>query len=217
MKFTEILTEKVGPLPGWAWVGIAAVGFFFLKNRLSGSSSSTSTSGQNMQQPSDANPTGLQGPPGPQGVAGPPGSPGGVYYEPGGYPPRILPIGPPNYAGNVVVVPGSSIIAPRPGVLPYPPPAGWTGPVPRYTSPPAIGGAASIGRGRGHHPAGSKSSDRWEDHHPSNKVNVTRPHWVRSGGGPHRTEIARVASATGVSEARLVALNPRPGPFIRVA
>lgn len=50
----EALTRKYGPLPGWAWAGLAvaaALGFWYLRGRSSSSSSGTSSSGSLVNNP----------------------------------------------------------------------------------------------------------------------------------------------------------------------
>ena len=45
-KKENVLTRKLGPLPTWAWVAIVAailIGYFYLKNKQSGSTTGTGT------------------------------------------------------------------------------------------------------------------------------------------------------------------------------
>jgi LysM repeat protein len=100
-QITGALTKRYGPLPGYAWAGIAALAAWLIIPRLkglTGSSSAVAPPGT-PSQPAGAVSYGYPGPPGPPGSAGatgpagPPGIPGGS--------PGPSPINQPPSAGNL--------------------------------------------------------------------------------------------------------------------
>ena len=200
----EMLTRKVGPLPGWAWAAMAGVGvwYFFLRGKTSGSTAAASTlssspygqtsaAGASNMVPTTSNSSG----PGPTGPA---------QQAPGSTPPAFRL---PNEPGWWNYSPDSTS------------PWGYTWHTVQYpfgqgnATPLPVGGAARK------HASGSRSAHLMSASHPGLSRRVIYSHFVRSSGGAasHAAEIYRVAAASGVHPARLFALNPVYTGRIRIA
>jgi hypothetical protein len=192
------LTQKVGPFPGYIWVGIVAVGgWFLLKAR--GSSGGTTSSGTPIFAPGPpgAGPQGVQGPPGPAGVTPTAGSTAGVTTS-------LDPFGNPVAFDSS----GTRLTQPSPQSTPLAQQQGetaaqWAARVTEYwrTHPAGVGGPRSIG---------SRRAQAMSAHHPDLKRSPRIPHVVQAIGGPatHKANVHRIAAAAGVHPARLLILNP---------
>jgi hypothetical protein len=225
---TRLLTQKIGPLPGWAWAGIVGGGIFFLLPRLTGASGSRGLAG--LVGPAGpagpggvkgesgtagaAGATGLQGAtgdPGAQGTQGPAGAQG-----PGGSP-APLP-GFPSFTAWV-----QRAYTDRPDLKAALDRGDWGALQGEYTkeaiawakaNPGAVGGARSDS-------VGSRSMDPHAYFHPSMRAVPKFPHFAQGGVGgaaaSHQAAVHATAHAAGIHPARLQALNARPHKYIRVA
>lgn len=220
------LTGKVGPLPGWAWAGIAVLGGFLIAPHLSGlfgSSSSGSTNALNpdpnaLMQPV-AGPPGAQGLPGPSGPPGPLPAPAPVpapaQAPPQGHRTHVVVSGDTlwgiaqTYLGNGARWPEiyalSSFRSGDPNLI-FP---GEIATLPLPAGGPAIGGGA----------VGSRRTTLMSYFHPDLNRKVRYPQLIAVGGpaSAHRGNVHRVAAQAGVHPARLLALNPTHRGLIRVA
>lgn len=232
----SVLTQKIGPLPGWAWGGIAAVGvwWFFLRGK-TGASTTTNAAAAGSQLSSGYG-LGYA-----QGVqANPPPPPATKPGGPSTFTPNLGQVGvwlfgSPSFTGQSgvkgVAAPGTSLPSAGPAVTgaSYTDPFGngpsnlWQ-PVTYngqtlYAFAPqlaAVGAAPGIGGGR---PAGSRSANLMHHAHPLVGARVPYQFHVRAVGGlaNHTREVHRVALQAGVHPARIMMLNPVPTGFIRVA
>lgn len=218
------LTQKIGPFPGWAWAGLVAVGawYFFLRGK-SGATPNAAAAGSQLQSgyglgyaqglqaagPPAAPTTQTSGtPPALNWHFGPPTSPNWVW--------RLTPSGTAAWQQNTGSAPNFTL---QPSNSP---PPSW---LPQYSYqiaeiPPGqtlqnylggVGGAAKS--------IGSRSARLMHDAHPLIGARVPYQYHVRAIGGPanHAREVHRVALQSGVHPARLMALNPTPTGYIRVA
>jgi LysM repeat protein len=234
-QVTGALTKKYGPLPGYAWAGIAAVAVWlavpFLKKLTGGSSSSTTTPGVPSQpagavsygypNPGPPGPTGAQGDP---GAAGAPGAPG-TNAAPNPSPPPAA--SQPQYR-QYTIVSGDTLwgIAQKflgngsrwpeiyrashlrsgdPNLI-------FPGEVVNVPIGGGMGGASS---GRS---IGNRRAQLMSPHHPDLKNPVRTTQTVAAVGGPanHVANVHAVAARAGVHPARLMALNPHYSGVIRI-
>jgi hypothetical protein len=202
-----LLTQKIGPFPGYVWaLGVGGVVFLLGPKLLK--SSGTSSAGT-----AAAGPSGFD----PQSFAA--GFSQGAQYQPGS---GSSPIPQPDTlaAQPVAQTPIgfnstglSASQAPAPVISSFP--------IRRLISPSPVGGAA---RNRSAS-VGSISADPHAYFHPAVKRVPKFPHFVRGGvggaegGAPlaHAAAVHQLAHQAEVHPARLQLLNPRPHRFIRVA
>lgn len=231
---TSILTRKIGPFPGWAWGGLVAVAawYFLLRGKPAGTSTNAAAAGSQLQSGYGLGyAQGLQAA-GPQTqaqqVAQTPGNLLRLVTQqasPGNWPQGVPVWDSPHTGGNpVAYVPYGSAI-PTTGAqvnaggftwYPVTGPGGSTGWIASNTvagfggASQGIGGAKSIG---------SRSANLMHHAHPLIGARVPYQFHVRAvGGAPnHAREVHRVALQSGVHPARLMALNPTPTGYIRVA
>jgi hypothetical protein len=183
MDVKGLLTNKIGPFPGWAWMAAAGVGiwYFFLRGQGSSSSSSgvstDSAYGLGYAQ-------GLQ-------------AAGSTGQTAPAAPPATTPV------ASVTHAPMG-----RQGVNASGDPTA-----------PGIGGPRLIGPPLRKFHGGDRSAVSMAPHHPALTRRVVYSHFVRAAGGPayHEQEVQRVAAASGVHPARLMALNPTYTGRIRIA
>lgn len=233
----NVLTRKIGPLPAWAWGGLAAaaVWFFFLRQRgapsPSGTSSSNGTSpaGQATTDYSLGYAQGLQSAGAQQGTTtngltllirqalstGPT-----APYDQGAQGPPIRQS--PGISPTIGTAPfGSKITATGAAVTGQANELGnplWY-PV-QYGGQTGWLNAGDVAGTGGARPGNSRSlAPVWSDAHPAVGGPVRYAHFVRAVGGPgnHQREVRRVASQAGVHPARVAMLNPVPTGMIRVA
>jgi hypothetical protein len=240
------LAKKIGPLPGYAWGALAAVGvwWFFIRGKSAASGATTNAAAAGSQLSSGYGlgyAQGIQaaGPPAPAGstpqqsrvvLIAPAGEPGSAHKV-------AVWAAPSTSSGQLAVYPaGTTLPTNGPPVQgttfgPYydlPQSDQWV-PVTTedghsgYVWAPATALAAAaaaiggaIGGGR---PAGSRSANLMHHAHPLVGARVPYQYHVRAVGGPgnHAREVHRVATQAGVHPARLMMLNPTPTGFIRVA
>lgn len=238
----SVLTQKIGPLPAWAWGGIAAVAawFFFLRGKSTPATTRTASQGasttgdyslgfaQGLQSAAAGQPGGSSSAPATTplaklvagsnqtGLFGDPSSDHQVTYVAGGTP--LTPTGPP-VAGKTPYGATSGFWAQSN----YWQPVNWEGQTLYVWAPfaqqaPGTGGPVG-GPAPRKHAIGSRSAHEWHDAHPLVGGQVRYPHYVRAVGGPgnHINEVHRVARAAGVHPARVLMLNPVHTGRIRVA
>lgn len=232
---TGALTQKYGPLPGWAWAGVAAAGAWLLLPRLRGAAGTTSSTTSASGPSSDSvyglgYAQGLQaaGPAAPAPTAATPGRRGVVKATDPGYTGAAgIFASPTTQSGTIAIVPqGTSLNVSGPPITGQP----WGGV--DYWWPVNYGGqtgyvsgslfqlqdSGPVGVG-GPAPLGSRSADLMSPWHPLVTAHHSYPHFVRAvGGAPnHSREVVRVARQAGVHPARLMMLNPNPNGWVRVA
>ena len=227
----SILTRRIGPLPGWAWGGLVAVGVWWFFIRGKGTASTTGTGTASATPGPDAT-YGLGFAQGQQAATA---SAQPATAQPAG--PKLTLGNPPDQRGIPVwsldksnqgvvgyVQPGQiPYVAPTVGFngeqgysVPWGSGTGWVSG--QYVT--GIGGAGGIGGPARKHSIGARSrAPEWHDAHPLIGQNVRYAHYVRAVGGPgnHAREVGRVARQAGVHPARVAMLNPEYTGRIRVA
>lgn len=243
MDIAGALTRKIGPLPGWAWGGLAAVGvwFFFLRGKPSAAATpNAAAAGSQLASGYGLGyAQGLQSAGPPSGAASTttpaasPGRRGHTVPAPPGFPSAgygAIPIYDSPQMQNIVgwapfdqdlTVTGPAVNGRK---LPsgqsawYP--IDWGG-TPGFVSGDSFASFAqsAVGGIGGGRPAGSRSAHLMHHAHPLVGARVPYQFHVRAVGGPmnHANEVHRVALQSGVHPARIMALNPTPTGFIRVA
>jgi hypothetical protein len=187
-----LLTQKLGPFPGWVWaLGVGGVIFFLGPKLVGKSSGATATAG----------PGGFD----PQSFAA--GfSQGAAQYQ-GTTPDRTNPSSPPGPIGTQPIDPTSRSAPPQSPRHP------WR----TLSQAPGVGGftrnrSASIG---------SLSADPHAYWHPAMKQQPRYAHFVRAGvgGAPvaHAEAVHQLAHQAEIHPARLQMLNNRPHRLVRVA
>lgn len=222
MDIKAALTQKVGPFPGFVWVGIIAVGgWLLLKAR--GSRGTSSGTPIYAPGPPGVGPQGVQGPPGPAGVGVPGSSPGGSVA---GSPPIYSSAPGPGPLGELWAAAQAAILGyspnpnTNPGITFYP--VGYAGPITGYSNgkpylDPSVGALPQAGVG-GPKSIGSRRAQIMAAHHPDLKRSPGIPHVVQAIGGPatHFANVHRIARAAGVHPARLLTLNPHHTGLIHI-
>lgn len=243
---TGALTQKYGPLPGWAWAGVAAAGAWLLLPRLRGAAGTTSST-TSASGPSSDSVYGLGYAQGLQ-AAGPAASANPVGAIASAVQSMVTLKGRPGYrtdaSGRAIIgiwrIPGTSggevteltegtslqsAGQPVEGEL-YSNSKFWQpvrlsdGSVGYVWAPDTIVATQSTTGGVGGPGAmGSRSADLMSPWHPLVTAHHSYPHFVRAvGGAPnHSREVVRVAQQAGVHPARLMMLNPDPTGWVRVA
>ncbi|HXM54538.1 MAG TPA: hypothetical protein VOB72_04050 [Candidatus Dormibacteraeota bacterium] len=238
---TSILTRRIGPLPGWAWGGLVAVGlwWFFVRGKSGAATASAGSStapnansvyglgyAQGIQAASAA-PVSNQAPATSSLAqllgAPPPGesAQGAVAWDnpmSGRYQVAVIPWGS-SVQTTGQAQQGHANAQGVPQLWRQVTVGGQTGWLPaNYFQTLPGGGVGGPGTAR-KHAAGSRSAHLMHDAHPLVGANVRYAHYVRAVGGPgnHRREIARVAHQAGVHPARVAMLNPVYTGRIRVA
>jgi LysM domain-containing protein len=231
-QITGALTKRYGPLPGYAWAGIAALAAWLIIPRLKGLTGSTAAPPGTPSQPAGAVSYGYPGPagpPGPQGIPGTAGAPGGFVGPPAGPPPTPQPpsAGQPQYR-QYTIVSGDTLwgIAQKflgngsrwpeiyrashlrsgdPNLI-------FPGEV---VNVPIGGGVGGGTRGRS---IGNRRAQLMSAHHPDLKQPVRYTQTLAAVGGPgnHVASVHAVAARAGVHPARLLALNPHYSGVIRI-
>jgi len=237
----SVLTQKIGPLPAWAWGGLAAVAawYFLLRGRTSSSSTpNAATSGSQLSsgyglgyaqglQAAQATPS--------PGAGQAPGLAAPIWSF--GAPPsgsqtvwRATDTGKQNFqrTRGGQWPGGVNIGIPDPSTGAALGEFGWQwAQVPAGSDPGSyaaqltqggMGGPGRPGTAR-KHAIGSRSAALWHDAHPLVGAKVLYPHYVNAVGGPgnHRNEVHRVARQAGVHPARIMMLNPEHTGRIRIA
>ena len=230
---SSALTQKYGPLPGWAWAGALGIGAFFLLPRLTKTGTSTGAQNASAAGSQLSSGYGLGYAQGLQ-AAGPPTTPTATPKS------RVVLTARPGYANNAVAVWSAPTIASS-QLGQYPSgttldagqvvqggewsgssswrqvttPSGQTGYV---WDPDAVALGTGGGRG-GPVSIGSRSANLMHYAHPDIGARVPYTYHLRAvGGAPnHSREVYRVAQQAGVHPARIAMLNPEPTGFIRVA
>jgi len=229
-QITGALTKRYGPLPGYAWAGIAALAAWLIIPRLkglTGSSSSTVPPPGTPSQPAGAVSYGYPGPagpPGPQGVPGTAGAPGANAAP--NPPPPTSPAAPQyrqytivsgdtlwgvaqKFLGNGSRWPeifrASHLRSGDPNLI-YPG---------EVVNVPIGGGVGGATRGRS---IGNRRAQLMSAHHPDLKQPVRYTQTLAAVGGPgnHVASVHAVAARSGVHPARLLALNPHYSGVIRI-
>lgn len=235
------LSQKLGPLPVWAWGGLAAVAvwFLFLRGKTStsapsGTSTATGTSptGQATTDYSLGYAQGVQASgTGAQTSAAPSSAPAsvtltggqtGVFATPAFDTGQLITWLP---AGTQLPSAGSPVAGGNFGSgtqqSHFWQPVTYGGQRAYVWAPFASPGVApgGVGGPSRKHAIGSRSAWLWTDAHPLIGAPVPYSHYVRAVGGPgnHLNEVRRVAAQSNVHPARVLALNARPASLIRIA
>lgn len=228
-QITGALTKKYGPLPGYAWAGIAALAAWLIIPRLKGfgSSSSSAAPAGTPSQPAGAVSYGYPGPAGPPGPAGTAGAAGAPGTNAAPNPPPAPNPSAPQYR-QYTIVSGDTLwgIAQKflgngsrwpeifrashlrsgdPNLI-YPG---------EVVNVPVGGGVGGATRGRS---IGNRRAQLMTAHHPDLKTPVRYTQTLSAVGGPenHTASVHAIAARAGVHPARLLALNPHYSGVIRI-
>lgn len=241
MNIASTLTQKIGPLPAWAWGGLAAVGvwYFLLRGKATGATGNAAAAGSQLssgyglgyaQGLQAAGPLATSATTGGKGTVRAGSSNPGLAQAPYSnsqiplYATGADPSNPTYGAHRVGLVPfGTSLTVTGPSTqVPWGTgqstllPVNYLGST-YYVSVDDVTQTAGIGGAR--RSIGSRSANLWHHSHPLIGARVPYQYHVRAvGGAPnHAREVHRVALQAGVHPARLMALNPTPTGYIRVA
>lgn len=217
-QITEALTKKYGPLPGYAWAGIAALAAWLIVPRLSGMfGSSSSSSSSNALAPGA-----------PAATVDSSGQP--IYYQPGApnyyYPPGQGP-GSSLAASPAAATPAGALPRTGPALTGQPCPPGMAGPGVPYCHPAGasdFGGKilpsnyTGIGGPSRTRSIGNRRAQLMSAHHPDLKTPVRYTQTLAAIGGPsnHVASVHAIAKRAGVHPARLLALNSVYSGVIRI-
>jgi hypothetical protein len=240
----SVLTKKIGPLPAYAWGGLAAgaIWWFLIRGKTGASSTGTTNAAASGSALNSGYGLGYA-----QGVQAnpPPSAPSTtsknrvVLIAPAGEPGPNHKVAvwsaPSTSSGQVGVYPaGTTLDANGPAVqgtsfgpyydlpqsdqwVPVTTPDGRQG----YVWGPATAIAAAVAAiGGAARSIGSRSATLMSAHHPLITAPHPLPHFVRKVGGAanHSGEVARVSKQAGVHPARMMMLNPDPNTsYLRVA
>lgn len=233
------LTQKIGPLPAWAWGGIAAVAvwFFFLRNQAAGSTGAASSgassgnalnSGYSLGYAQGVQSAGVSTASAAPASASPVSALWNFGPQPAGSQTvwRATQSGQQRYSQQTGGTWPGGI---HPGI-PDPDTGnvlgqfGWQwAVVPPGADPNTyaqqLSAAGVGGPSRKFHSGSRSQAPLWSDAHPLIGAPVQYAHYVRAVGGPgnYRRELERVAVQSGVHPARIRMLNPTPSALIRVA
>jgi hypothetical protein len=204
------LTKKIGPFPGWAWAGIAAVGVWLLAPHLGSLTGSSASAGAATGTVTDttgvsaapSSPTPAASPAG--SVAGTPGAFQGLLAGP------APPGGPQVYASDNYQDVVNYLKANGGGHI-------WNTQSGTWVS--TVSPSGQVGVGGPKAAIGNRRSTLMSAHHPDLKLPVRYPQTLRAVGGPaaHTANVHRVAHAAGVHPARLLALNSHYRGIVRIA